>query len=515
MMDELLPPPRIATIPVAASWGKDFDILMDALNFHHSGDLEQALALYLWLAGRHPDNADLHFNLGACHQERRHLSQAVREYRVALSLNGNLVAAHESLARVLRDQGRLSESAASYRHALSLEVDNIEALDGLASTLKAMKLYDEAIDAVQHSLKVRPDKVRALILLGTLYYEKGEIALATKLFRQALVVDPEQAQAHFNLSQCLLLTGDLSEGWREHEWRGGIGALVGNAREFPVPAWQGEPLVGKTVLLHVEQGLGDSIQFVRYTALFRAMGARVVMECQPQLSRLFSCIKDIDVLVIQGQALPYYDCHASLLSLPYLFGTNLTTVPTRMPYLEVEAPGGVDLSLLGLSKDRLRVGIVWSGNPNHSNDHNRSIRFGLFETIVRDFSSQVDFISVQVGDRRNERSSYLWADNMFDLAPHLDDFADTAEALVQIDLLISVDTSTAHLAGALALPVWLLLPYVPDSRWLLAREDTPWYPSTRIFRQPANGDWDAVFGALYQCFAEWLAASHPSGSARG
>ena len=503
---------RTAAVPVAASWGEDMDVLMQALEHHHAGSLEHALALYMWLAERHPDNADLHFNLGVCHQDRRHLSQAVREYRIAIALNPGLVSAHENLAAVLRDQGRLPESAACYRQALVLDADNIEALDGLSSTLKAMRRYDEAIEAVQLSLKIRPDKVRPLILLGTLYYEKGDIVQATALFRQALVVDPEQAQAHFNLSQCLLLDGNFSEGWREHEWRRGIGERQGPDRTFTMPLWQGEPLPGKTILLHVEQGLGDSIQFVRYAALFHAMGARVVMECQPQLARLFSSIKDIDQLIIQGNPLPPCDCHAPLLSLPHLFGTDLTNLPAQMPYIELSAAERLDLGTLGVLRGTLRVGVVWSGNPNHSNDLNRSVRFGLFEKMIRDHSSQVDFISLQVGDRRNERGSYLWADHMLDLSPYLNDFADTAHALEQMDLLISVDTSVAHLAGALARPVWLLLPFVPDSRWLLERNDTPWYPSIRIFRQPSNGEWEGVFEHVYQSFVTWMAAQTPPAS---
>lgn len=483
--------PAVLT-PAATRWGEDMDILNAALDLHHAGDLERALALYLWLEVRHPGSAELKFNIGVCHQGRQHWSQAVRNLRAALALQPGLVMAHEVLGEVLRKQDRLPEAEAAFREALALDGGNPALMLHLASAQKAQGQFDAAIESVQQALSVNPKAAQAWLLLGSLNYEQGDIDAAVKGFRQSIRLDPEQAQTHFNLSQCLLLQGHFREGWAEHEWRGETVAQQALNRGFKAPQWRGEPLTGKTILLHAEQGLGDTLQFVRYVTLLKASGAKVIVECQRPLVRLLKTMDGIDAVIARDDPLPLFDYYAPLMGLPFLFRTELASIPAPVCYLH--APAGAGPMLPGDA--RPKVGLCWAGNPEHSNDANRSIRLGLFEPMVRNLRDRVQFVSLQAGPRGAERNSYLWADAMFDAGAIVTDFADTASVLEQLDLLISVDTSVLHLAGAMGCPAWGLLPFVPDSRWLLQREDSPWYPSIRLFRQTTPGDWATILAQL-------------------
>lgn len=486
-------------------WGEDYPVLTESLRLHHDGCFDQALALYLWLDARHGDNADLKFNIGACQQQRHHYSQAIRYLRAALALDPSLIAAQASLGEVLREQKRLPESEAAFRQVLELDADNLDAPIQLASVLKAQLRFDEAMTVIRRLLDRQPDCTEALLLLGTLHYEKGGIEPAIELFRQVLALEPDWAQAHFNLSQCLLLRGRFAEGWREHEWRGRTDALAAQERTFAAPLWQGESLAGKSILLHAEQGLGDTLQFVRYIPLLKANGAQVILECQPPLVRLLANQFQADRVVARGEALPLSDFHTPLMRLPYMLGTELDSIPTPPGYLASlePAPGRLDLTALGVPATLPRIGVCWAGNAEHSNDANRSLRLGLLEPVLHACRGQAAIVSLQFGSRAMERQGYAWADAMFDAATLIGDFADTAAIVAQLDLVISVDTAVLHLAGTLGCPAWALLPYVPDSRWLMQRTDSPWYPSLRLFRQAAPGDWSNTLAELGEQLALW------------
>lgn len=499
-------------------WGEDYPVLTESLRLHHDGQFDQALSLYLWLDARHGDNPDLKFNIGACQQQRRHYSQAVRYLRAALTIDPTLVAAHTALGEVLREQKRLPEAEAAFRQVLELDADHRDAQCQLASVLKAQLRFDEAMVLMQRLLAKQPDFTEALLLLGTLHYEKGEIGVALGLFRQALALEPDWAQAHFNLSQCLLLQGEFAEGWREHEWRGRTDALAAQERRFDAPLWQGEILAGKTILLHAEQGLGDTLQFVRYLPLLKADGATVILECQPPLVRLLAQRLQVDRVVARGEPLPTSDFHTPLMRLPYMLGTGLANIPAPRGYLKPPAPTPerLDLTARGVAATLPRIGVCWAGNAEHSNDANRSLRLGLLEPVLRACQGQAACVSLQFGPRATERRSYGWADALFDTAPLIEDFADTAALIAQLDLVISVDTAVLHLAGAVGCPAWGLLPHVPDSRWLMQRTDSPWYSSMRLFRQTAPGDWHATLAGLCEQLALWcrdegLQAARPRG----
>ncbi|MCH8036190.1 MAG: hypothetical protein IIC53_03595, partial [Proteobacteria bacterium] len=311
---------------------------------------------------------------------------------------------------------------------------------------------------------------------------------AVASFHKALDIEPDYADAHHNFSLTLLLQGDFPNGFEQYEWR--RRTKMCPRRVFAQPEWDGGPFPGRTLLLHAEQGLGDTLHFIRYAPLVRDLGGRVVIECQKPLADLLGSVAGIDAIVPEGNPLPPFDLHTPLLSLPHLLGTTEATVPTAVPYLSPE-PGAVEVWRHRVGRgEELKVGLVWAGSPGHKNDRNRSISLERLRPLLD--VPGIRFFALQVGERASDIEAVGLQGLIDDISPDLNDFADTAAALSVLDLLISVDTAPAHLAGALGRPVWLLLPFVPDWRWMMDREDSPWYPTMRLFRQPMRSDWLSV-----------------------
>jgi hypothetical protein len=290
-----------------------------------------------------------------------------------------------------------------------------------------------------------------------------------------------------------LLTGNFERGWAEKEYRRKRPDLF--RQDFSQPLWLGDaPLEGKTILLHSEQGFGDTIQFCRYVPMVAAAaGARVIFDVEPPLERLMcSSLSDVSEIIFRGDPLPAFDMHCPLLSLPLAFGTRLETIPAASPYLR--APAGPDREPVFGPKGRPRIGVAWSGNPGHGDDHNRSI---ALEVMLPLFDFDATFVSLQKRVRDTDKAA-LERSPVVDIMRSLLDFSDTAELISELDLVITVDTSIAHLAGALGKPVWILLPFIPDWRWLLDREDSPWYPTARLFRQSESSEWRGVIMRVRQ-----------------
>jgi hypothetical protein len=314
------------------------------------------------------------------------------------------------------------------------------------------------------------------------------LAEAASCYQQAIRCRPGYVKAHWNLAHTLLLAGELERGWDEFEWRWKKKDTP--PRAFPQPVWDGAPLDGRTILLHAEQGLGDAIQFIRYAELVKRSGGAVVLECPAKLAGLFESARGIDALAPAGTPLPAFDVHAPLLSLPRIFHTTLAGIPACVPYLAVQA------DYRSKWKNRLagyqgrRIGLVWKGNPQHAEDKFRSLAPETLSPLAG--TPGATWFSLQFA----ERTASPPIPGLIDLGPETEDFRDAAAAVEQMDLVISADTSMAHLAGALARPVWVLLPFVPDWRWLLDRDDTPWYPTMRLFRQPQRGEWKPVVEAV-------------------
>ena len=316
----------------------------------------------------------------------------------------------------------------------------------------------------------------------------------------ALDINPEHAEAHTSLSHGLLITGALREGFAEYEWRTRIADFPSPKRSFASPAWDGRTFEGRTLLIHDEQGVGDALQFVRYAQLIRRRGARVIIECNTQLLTLFATLPEVDGVIGRMSPLPPHDAHVSMLSLPHLFGTAIATIPAEVPYLRVDpARAAAWRNRLGPRRG-LRVGFVWAGNPEFRADRDRSIPLRLYHPLFA--IPDVEAYALQMGGGRKEIDVDGLPPGTIDLGPEIKDFADTAAIVRHLDLVVCVDTAVAHLAGALAKPVWLLTRFDGCWRWFERGETSPWYPTMRLFRQDRRGDWEPVMARVRAALEE-------------
>ena len=380
---------------------------------------------------------------------------------------------------------------------MQLKPDFAEAYNNLANALRIQGNLDEAIVSYRRAVQLKPDWAQPYSNLANALQWRGHYDEALATCRQALRLQPDYVDAHLNYSMPLLLLGQFAEGWSEYEWRWrtqDFQRFVASWPRSPGRYWDGSPLAGRTILLHAEQGLGDTIQFVRYAALLRQQGAgNVLLRCPPSLHRLMGTCRDIHA-VFSENALPDCDVQLNLLSLPHLLGTtSIERIPANVPYLDSD-PALVErwrdrLAALDGNRSSLRVGIVWQGSPTHTTDRWRSVSLGQFAPLAE--QAGVRLFSLQKGSGIEQLAKM--PELAVDLGSELVDLADTAAVIRCLDLVISVDTVVAHLAGALGVPVWLALSRVPDWRWLLEREDSPWYPSMRLFRQAELGQWEEVF----------------------
>ena len=404
----------------------------------------------------------------------------------------------------MSDLKRLDEALRSYDRALALKPDYVEALTNRGVVLADLKRSDEALQSYDRALALKPDDVEALYNRGTTLNGLQRHDEALEYYDRALALKPEHAQAHWNRALCSLQLGDFASGWAEYEWRWRRNRPENAKREFRQPLWLGiEPLAGKTILLHAEQGLGDTLQFCRYVRPVAALGARVVLEVQPPLLPLLRRLEGASELRATGAALPAFDYHCPLLSLPLAFKTELASVPSDIPYLRSDAARVEKWRERLGPKMQPRVGIAWSGATGHKNDHNRSLSLAQVLPLLIE---QVQWVSLQKELREADAQLMSAQTPMRSYGEELKDFADTAALVELMDVVVAVDTSVAHLAGALGKPVWILLPFNSDWRWLLDRDDSLWYPTARLFRQPAIGDWASVIDTVRNELARELGA---------
>jgi len=470
----------------------------------HLGRTEDAVACYRRAIALQPDLAEAHTGLGAALSALGRLDEAIAMSTRAVTLRPDSAEAHNNLGKALGEKGRRTEALACFGRALELDPDNAEANNNLGGLLVAEGRWDDAIACLQRALAVQPGHADAYSNLGGAFVGKGEFERALACCRKAVACRPDSAGAHFFLAGVLLLLGHHEEGWREYEWRWQYSGFGGVRRNFPAPKWDGSRITGRTILLHAEQGFGDILQFLRYLPLVRgrADAASVIFECPPELTRLLTHDAGWDVQIVpmrgtDGKPLPHFDFHLPLLSLPWALGQSEPQNPALPPgpYLHAEP------SLRTLWRNRLhsaaglRVGLAWAGRPTHLHDRRRSIPLETFLPLLR--VAGVSFHSLQLAPDPAQLQTLAGA-GVSDLTAHISDFADTAALVAELDLVITVDTAVAHLAGALGRPVWTLLPTVPDWRWGLEKGDTPWYPTMRLFRQEKDGDWDSVIRRVAQ-----------------
>jgi tetratricopeptide (TPR) repeat protein len=466
------------------------------------GKLDGAIACYRRALELKPDYAEAHNNMGVAFRDLGKLDGAIACYRRALELTPDYAGAHSNLGVALLDQGKLDEAVACYRRALELKPDYAGAHYNLGNALNDQGTLDEAVACYRRALELKPDYAEAYNNLGNTLRDQGTLDEAVACCRRALELKPDYVEAHLNQSLISLLTGDFERGWAEYEWRWKTKQC--QRRDFSQALWDRQPLEGRTILLHAEQGLGDTIQFVRYAPLVKQARARVLVECQKPLVRLLAGCRGVDALIGRGDDLPPFDTHAPLLSLPGIFRTSLGTIPADVPYLFAE-PGLVkhwQQELGGIAG--FKIGIAWRGSPEHRNDRARSIPLSCFESLAG--LPGAHFFSLQKGVGVGELQEASGRFPVTELGSRLEDFTDTAAVLRNLDLVIACDTAVAHLAGALGVPVWVALPFVPDWRWLLNRSDSPWYPTMQLFQQKKLGDWAGVFGEIKTA----LAARPPS-----
>ncbi|HSZ57305.1 MAG TPA: tetratricopeptide repeat protein, partial [Tepidisphaeraceae bacterium] len=451
------------------------------------GRFHEAIAEYERTIALRPDYFHSHNNLSISLHEVGRLDEAVAAVRRAIELNPNFPEAYYNLGRVLLAQRKFDQSAAACEQALKLRPGYVEARNNLAIALEASGSLDRAIAEYRTVLAARPDYLDAKMNYGVALKNSGRVDEAIATYREILQASPGFEETRWNLGIALLLKGDFTNGWREYESRRKIKRIVA-VRDFPQPLWAGEPLGGRRILLHAEQGLGDAIQFIRYMPRVRQAGGHVVVLCYQPLRRLFANQLGIDQLITDGQPLPAFDVHCPLLSLPGIMQTTLDTIPADVPYLTCDPDLAESWrSRLSAHQAGLRVGLVWAGNPAHARDHDRSLPLTAFAPLAG--VKNVRFFSLQKGDRGVEARTPPPGMDLIDFTGELNDFADTAALISNLDLIVAADTAVAHLAGALGKPVWLLRPFAPDWRWMLDRADCPWYPTMRLFRQRRWGDW--------------------------
>jgi len=421
------------------------------------------------------------------HMESGDLVQAIHDYQSALAIDPAYWQAHANLSLVLSDSGDYSGAISHAKHAI--EINPIAALhDNLGDILRRSGRAAEAIGSHRTALSINPNLASAYNNIGNAYVDQEMWGEAIASFNRAIHIDASNPEPHWNLSLVLLLTGDLKNGFREYEWRWEKRDFSSRIRDFAQPMWDGSPLDGRRLLLHAEQGNGDSIQFIRYLKEIDRGSGRIILECPNSLVRLFSTIPDIDTIIGSGERIPGFDVHAPLMSLPYLFDTELETIPADIPYIEVDS--GESL-VNELDNTKLNVGIVWAGSSAHKKNRSRSVELSCFTGLAG--VENVQLYGLQIGERRDDLSCLPDKGSIVDLADEIDDYLDTAQIINSLDLVISVDTSVAHLAGAIGKPVWVLLQADNDWRWLLDRKDSPWYPTMRLFRKRKNNDWTDVF----------------------
>jgi tetratricopeptide (TPR) repeat protein len=462
---------------------------------------EEALSSYERVLTLRPDNAEAAYNRGNLLRHLGRREEALASYDRALASRPNFIDALYNRGNVLCELKRYSEALATYDRAFALQpdpVESVEALNNRATALHALNRLNEAIASYDRVLALKPDYVEAHSNRGNALYQLNRYDEALASYTKALALRPDHATAHCNEGLARLVCGDFERGWRAYEWRWKMPAMP--PRNFAQPLWKGDAdLAGKTILLHAEQGLGDTIQFCRYVPMVAARGAHVILEVQPPLKPLLGSLAGVGQIFAQGERLPDFDLHCPLLSLPLAFDTRLETVPAAIPYIA----GPPDRAALWATrlgpKAAPRVGIAWAGSAKHGYDRNRSI--GLAPLLVL-AASGVGLISLQKEMSAQDRELLGAHEDILRLGEEFADFADTAAAIAELDLVISVDTAVAHLAGAMGKPVFMLLPYASDWRWLLDRSDSPWYPTARLFRQKQRGDWEAVVANVAAALGE-------------
>lgn len=488
------------------------------------GRHEEALRAFDLALELQPQQPEIHNNRGVSALALHRYAQASADFEQALQAMPATVEVQVNYALTLQHLGRDAQAVVQFEQVLTREPTHPKALRQRGLSLLKLGRDAAALASLDQAIGATPGTVQSLNQRGRAFQEAGRLHDALACFDQSLDLDPDNADshtsranvlralnrpqdalasyesavridpgsalAHFNLSLCQLLLGDFAQGWQQFEWRWQIDLYKKAQRQFAQPLWLGQtPVSGQTILLHAEQGLGDTIQFCRYASVLDRLGARVLLLVPATLRPVLQGLPGVAQCLAIGEALPAFDLHCPLMSLPLALATDLARIPASPAYLHADPERLARWQARLGARTRPRVGLAWSGNPDFGNDASRSIALARLLPLLSD---RVQFVSLQKDVRECDLGLLQQHPELLQFGPELEDFADTAALIMQLDLVICVDTAVAHLAGALGKPVWILLPCNPDWRWLLQRSDSPWYPSARLWRQARPNDWDSL-----------------------
>jgi tetratricopeptide (TPR) repeat protein len=496
------------------------------------GDIDAAKTHYERSLAVKPDSPEVLTNLGNVFWSQRKLEESKTYFHQAIALNPNYAEAYDSLGVLFQEQGKYAEAKAYHERAIALNPSSADAFNNLGVALCELHAHSDAIACHERALALRPQWAEAHNNLGVAFKAQGRLEEAGRCYQRALAARPHhpgalnnlgyvfQAQnkledamhyyqqalgqdqnyfeALWNRALVELLQGDYEAGWKDYEVR--HKSLKIAPRSFSKPLWRGEPLDGARILLHSEQGLGDTIQFLRYVPVVIAAGGAVILDVPRTLCRLAESIPGVAALTVSGEALPPFDCHCPLMSLPLAIGTDLDSIPNTVPYLNVAPDACEGSDAIQWADGNFQVGLVWSGNPKHREDQLRSLTIAQLAPLFE--IPKVQFFSLQVGPASSQLADGNYP--IVDLQSAIKDMADTAVLISHLDLVLAVDTAVAHLAAALGKQTWVLVPFAPDWRWLMNRRDSPWYPTMRLFRQQRLSDWPSVIEQVRNELAEML-----------
>ena len=441
-----------------------------------------------------PKVPQFHYNFGLVFIALKRQEKAIQAFQEAIKIMPDYSDALYNLGLALKKKQQFEEAVSNFKHVIKLTPDDAHAYYNLGNTYEALGRYELAVENYQLATKKNGAFTGAFNNLALVLKAMGRIDEAISYFREALRLQPGLAEAHWNLSLALLINGQFEEGWKEHEWRFRRGKRrTIYPHRFGIPLWDGSSFTGKRLFVHSEQGFGDTLQFIRYLPMVKRLGGTVIFEAFGPLLEIMRGFPGIDKLVEispDRRHVENCDYYVPLMSLPMLFATDIPTIPTNIPYIFAD-PEKVGQWKNRTNKKGYKIGIVWAGKSEHENDGNRSCAIEHFFTLAG--IRGIELYGLQKGGAARQTETLGGMKRIINFDRELTDFSETAAAIDNLDLLISVDTALVHLAGAMGKPVWILLPHAPDWRWLLEREDSPWYPTMRLFRQPGRGDWGAVF----------------------
>jgi tetratricopeptide (TPR) repeat protein len=462
------------------------------------GDQEGALAHYRAAVEASPDHVKAYYNLGNACVATGRTTEAIEHFQRALTLDPEHAGAHNNLGNALRAEGRIDEALRSYATAIALRPNDVGSRNNLAHALLSLHRPHDALAVIDDALARDPNNPGTINNLGGALLALDRLEEAAETFGRVAETADEYPQAQFGRGLALLGLGRFAEGWAAYEARWRDPRFREGKADPPVPRWQGEPLNGRRILLHAEQGLGDTIQFSRYAPMVAARGGDVVLQVQPSLKVLLTSLAPM--VLADTDAAPDVDLHCPLLSLPMVFGTDSTTIPSSVPYLAADVARVRRFGYLRPAPGRRRIGVAFSGSRSHTDDKIRSVPAEIFLPPLVAAGAMVHVVQTEL--YKADVETIMRLDNVDAHGPDLANFADTAALLSLMDLVISVDTSIAHLAGAMGLPTWVLLQHASDFRWLRNRTDSPWYPTMRLFRQKTAGDWVSVMREIVSALGE-------------